>query len=82
MTNSRDRDREIRPRTESRSRSSTHVSTNRDRLRCYRCSEYDHVMTECPNALSDESSDGATSKMLAQDETLVLNCAEMEDLNM
>ena len=40
-----------------------HVSTNRDRLRCYRCSEYDHFAIECPNALTDESSDeseGAT----------------------
>ena len=26
--------------------SSSHVSTNRDRLRCYRCSEYDHFVRE------------------------------------
>ena len=31
-----------RDRSESRSRSSSHVSTNRDRHRCYRCNEYDH----------------------------------------
>ena len=86
-TISRDREREIRPRTESRSRSSSHVGTNRDRLRCYRCSEYDHFERECPNALTDESSDqedsdSATLQMLTQDETLTLNYAEMEDLNM
>ena len=35
-------DTRIRDRSESRSRSSSHVSTNRDRSRCYRCNEYDH----------------------------------------
>ena len=44
-------------------------------------------MRECPNALTDESSDqedsdGATLQMLTLDETLALNYAEMEDLNM
>ena len=43
------RDRGNRPGSESRSRSSSHVSTNGDRLRCYRCSEYDHFVMECPN---------------------------------
>ena len=83
------RDRRSRLRSESSSRSSSHVSTNRDRLRCYRCSEYDHFARECPNALTDESSDeenldGATLQMLTQDETpaLTKHYAEMEDLNM
>ena len=59
-----------------RSRSSSCISTNRDRLRCYRCSEYDHFARECPNTLIDESSDeleGATLQMLTQDETPVLD---------
>ena len=72
--------------TESRSRSSSCVSTSRDRLRCYRCSKYDHFTRECPNALTDESSDqddldGATLQMVTQDETPVLNYSEMDDLN-
>ena len=79
------RDRGNRPRSESGSRSSSCVSTNRDRLRCYRCSEYDHFARECPNALTDDSSDhedlgGATLQMLSQDDTP--NYAEMEGLNM
>ena len=58
-----------------------------DRLRCYRCSEYEHFMRECPNTLTDgssdqEDSDGATLQILTQDETLALDYAEMEDLNM
>ena len=44
-------------------------------------------MRDCPNALTDESSDqeesdGATLQMLTQNGTLALNYAEMEDLNM
>ena len=30
------------------------VSTNRDRIRCYRCREYDHFVEECPNIPTDE----------------------------
>ena len=77
QTSNRDR----RPRSESRSRSSSHVSTNRDRLRCYRCSEYDHFARECPNALMEgdsdqEDLDSATLQMLSQDDSC--NYAEME----
>ena len=32
------------------------VNTNRDRLRCFRCSEYDHFARECSNALTDDES--------------------------
>ena len=44
-------------------------------------------MRECPNTLTDESSDqddldGATLQMLTQDETPVLNYSEMDHLNM
>ena len=45
----RSRDRNQRRREESRSRSNSRVSTNRDRMRCYRCREYDHFAAECPN---------------------------------
>ena len=34
----------------SRSRSGSRVSTNRDRIRCYKCREYDHFMRYCPNS--------------------------------
>ena len=33
------------------------VRTNRDRIRCYRCGEYDHFTRECPNTMTDEESD-------------------------
>ena len=74
------RDRESGARSKSRSRSSSHVSTNRDRCRCYRCNEYDHFARECPNRGTDGSSD--EMGMLDQDETYALNYAEGEDFDM
>ena len=32
----------------SRSRSGSRVSTNRDRIQCYKCREYDHFVKDCP----------------------------------
>ena len=74
-TESRDRDRsrERESRSTARSRSSSYVNTNKDRLRCYRCSEYDHFARECPNTLTDQESgseskeiDDSTWQMLSQ----------------
>ena len=74
------RDRESRARSKSRSTSSSHVSTNRDRHRCYRCNEYDHFARECSNIGTDGSSDDMG--MLDQNETYALNYAEGEDFDM
>ena len=32
------------------SRSGSRASTNRDRIRCYTCREYDHFVRNCPNS--------------------------------
>ena len=32
------------------SRSGSRASTNRDRIRCYTCREYDHFVRDCPNS--------------------------------
>ena len=34
----------------SRSRSGSGASTNRDRIRCYKCREYNHFMRDCPTS--------------------------------
>ena len=34
----------------SRSRSGSRASTNRDRIRCYKCREYDHFTRDCPTS--------------------------------
>ena len=33
-----------------RSRSGSRTSTNRDRIRCYACREYDYFARDCPNS--------------------------------
>ena len=33
-----------------RSRSGSRASTNKDRIRCYACREYDHFVRDCPNS--------------------------------
>ena len=47
----------MRTRSDSSSRSQLNlsVSTNRDRLRCFKCREYDHFANECPNLVIEES---------------------------
>ena len=37
----------------SRSRSGSRASTNRDRIICYNCREYDHFMRDCPSSRED-----------------------------
>ena len=59
-------------RDESRSRSNSRVSTNHDHVRCYRCREYDHFASECPNIPTDEEpdyddADPISLQMLMQD---------------
>ena len=34
----------------SRSRSGSRANTNRDRIRCYNCRDYDHFVRNCPNS--------------------------------
>ena len=53
----------VRLRSRSRSRSNPRITTNRDRIRCYKCREYDHFANECLNAMSD--SDGHESDNVA-----------------
>ena len=58
-------------RSRSRSRSNSRIRTNRDRVRCYRCREYDHYVNECQNAVTSDSegheSDNAALQIMATD---------------
>ena len=57
----------IRSDSSSRSRSNSRVSTNRDRVRYFKCREYDHFANECPNLViedSDGESDSARQASL------------------
>ena len=46
-----------------RSRSNSRVTTNRYRIRCFKCREYDHFANEWPNVGTDDS-DGHESELL------------------
>ena len=66
---SRSRERGMRARSESssQSRSNLRTSTNRDKVQCFKCREYDHFANECPNLVpkdSDRESDAARSASL------------------
>ena len=58
-------------RSRSRSRSNSRIRANRDRVRCYRCQEYDHYMNECQNTVISDSeghdSDNAALQIMASD---------------
>ena len=62
------------------------MSTNCDCVRCYRCREYDHFVSECPNIPTDEEpdyddADPASLQMLAQN-YYPINSEEVEYLNL
>ena len=49
-----------------RNRSNSRVTTNRDRIRCFRCTEYDHFANECPNIGKDDSDQYESDKAALQ----------------
>ena len=67
QSRSRERNRVRWSRSPSSSRSGSSTSTNRDRIRCFKCREYDHFANVCPNLVpdnSDRESDSARSVSL------------------
>ena len=71
----------------SRSRSNSRVSTNHDHVRCYRCREYDHFASECPNIPTDEepdydNADTASLQVMIQDYHPIDTEGEVEYLNL
>ena len=55
QSRSRERDKVRQSRSPSSSRLRSRTSTNRDRIRCFKCREYDHFTNECPNLVPDNS---------------------------
>ena len=57
------------------------------RVRCYRCQEYDHFMSECPNTPTDEEpdyddADPASLQMMTQNYCPIDSEGEVEYLNL
>ena len=71
----------------SRSRSNSRVSTNHDHVRCYRCREYDHFASECPNMPTDkepdcDAADPASLQRMTHDYYPIDSEGEIEYLNL
>ena len=68
-------------RSRSRSRSNSRIRTNRDRVRCYRCQDYDHYANECQNAVTSDSeghdSDNVALQIMATD----MESDDMQDID-
>ena len=67
--------------------SNSRVSTNCDCVRCYRCGEYNHIASECPNMPTDEepdcdNADPASLQMMTQDYYPIDSEGEIEYLNL
>ena len=63
------------------------VSTNCDRVRCYKCLEYDHFASECPNTPTDEETDyeeaePASLQIMTQNYCPIDSGGEAEYLNL
>ena len=74
-------------REESRSQSNSRVSTNCDQVRCYRCQEYNHFVSECPYTPTDEETDyedidPASLQIMTQNYCLIDSEGEAEYLNL
>ena len=68
-------------RSRARSRSNSRIRTKRDRVRCYKCWEYDHYANECPNAITSDSKghewDNAALQIMATD----IESDDMQDID-
>ena len=52
----------------SRSRSGSRATTNRDRIGCYKCKEYDHFTKDCPTSREEKEIEQLQQMLNLQDE--------------
>ena len=58
----------------SMSRSGSTASTNRDRIRCFECREYDHFARECPNRQASRETEQIQQMFnMDEDQTILKN---------
>ena len=60
----------------SRSRSGSRASTNRDRIRCYKCREYDHFVRDCPNSREERDLEQLQQMLNMEEQTHRLESPE------
>ena len=69
--NNRRNDRHI---SNSRSRSGSRASTNRDRIRCYKCREYYHFAKDCPTSKEEREIEQIQQMFNLDEEQTSLKC--------
>ena len=65
-------DRNNRSTHNSRSRSGSRASTNRDRIGCYKCREYDHFSKDCPSSREEREIEQLQQMLNIDDEETLL----------
>ena len=61
----------------SRLRSGSRASTNRDRIRCYKCRKYDHFTRDCPTSREERETEQLQHMLnLEEDQTSLLTNAQ------
>ena len=58
------------------SRSGSRASTNRDRIRCYKCREYDHFARDCSNSREERDLEQLQQMLNMEEETCGLENPE------
>ena len=69
--NNRRNDRSI---NNGRSRSGSRVSINRDRVKCYKCREYDHFVKDCPTSKEEREIEQIQQMFTLDEEHTLLKC--------
>ena len=57
-----------RSKSNSRSRSGSRTSMDRDRIRCYKCREYDHFTKDCPTSREERELEQLHQMLNLEDE--------------
>ena len=60
----------------SRSRSGSRASTNKDRIRCYNCREYDHFARDCPTSREERDLEQLQQMLNLEGQTYLLTCSQ------
>ena len=60
----------------SRSRSGSRASTNRDKIRCYNCREYDHFARDCPTSREERDVDQLQQMLNLEEQTHLLTITQ------
>ena len=59
-------------------RSGTRANTNRDRIRCYKCREYDHFVGDCPNSREERDLEQLQQMLNMEEQTHRIESSDVD----